>query len=290
MDPKVYARFCEIARKTAGLNLGSGKELLVSLRVARRVRALDCASVEDYLKVLEADRSGQELALFLTELTTNFTGFFREPDHFEELEALIRARLERGARRVRLWSAACSNGDEPYSMAIAACEALEGRDADVRILATDISLKVLARAREGVYPERSLEPLPKQLRLRYFEPAAPGDHGEPQFRVSARLREKVVFKYLNLAATPFPMTGPLDAVFCRNVMIYFDNLTRQRLLKEIERLLGPEGVLFTGHAETLVGLVTGLRTLRPSLFGAPAARLPEPSGALASPPKKRGRG
>ncbi len=144
-------------------------------------------------------------------------------------------------------------------------EALEGKKVDFKLLATDISTKVLAQAREGVYKKQALESVPRMQFHKYF--IRQGKHqGEPTYQVSPELRSEVVFKRLNLSQPPFPMRGPLDVVFCRNVMIYFDNPVRQRLISAIEQLLGPDGLLFIGHTETLHGIQSHLKTIRPSMY------------------------
>ena len=266
MQPRHFRRFCEIAYSRAGILLKEGKESLVAARVAKRMRALGLSSEKDYLDHLDAEGAEEELVNFLDAISTNFTGFFREPDHFTALDELVRERIAAGRRRLRIWSAASSSGEEPYTIAITVAEALEQtgcRSLDHRILATDISTRVLARARAGVYTEHALGPVDRGLRSRHFTRRV---NGQRLFEVKDALKESVVFKRLNLSTPPFPMRGPLDVVFCRNVMIYFDRRVRQALVAEIERLLAPDGVLFTGHAETLAGIDTGLRAVRPSVY------------------------
>lgn len=264
MDASLFRRFQELVARQAGIALKEGKEDLLIARIAKRQRALGLGSPRAYLRHLEADRSGEELVCFLDAITTHFTCFLRESDHFDFLADAVKRWRRQGRQRMRLWSAASSTGEEPYTMAMTVLEALEGEPGDVRILATDLSTAVLHRARAGVYDDAALAPLPAALRLRYFTRVSEG-----AWRAGESLRRMVVFKRLNLSAPPFPMRGPLDVVFCRNVMIYFDQGVRQRLVAAVESLLKPGGFLAVGHAETLAGLRSGLHALCPSLYARP---------------------
>jgi len=238
----------------------------VAARVARRQRALGFKTVREYVRFLERDASGEELVHFLDSISTNFTSFFREPDHFELLSRAVKQWVGAGQKHFRFWSAAASSGEEPYSMAITIAEALGVQDADFLILATDISTRVLSKACEGVYEEEKLASLSTAQRARHFMRDDGGRKTGKGYRVRPEIKGKIVFKRLNLAKPPFPMTGPLDMVFCRNVMIYFDAAVREGLIKEIERLLKPDGFLVIGHSETLAGIGTGLRVIRPSVY------------------------
>lgn len=271
MKQSLFQSFADIAYAAAGIRLPPGKETLVHSRVSRRVRALGLADEAEYLTVLQADETGEELTRFLDVITTNYTRFMREPEHFALLAQFIEERLAAGQRRFRIWSAASSSGEEPYSMAITCLEAIAGRPADVRILATDISTRMLEQARAGVYPHKTVAEVPPVLRARYFEAerARGADRDSATYTVRPEVRSLVVYRRLNLATPPLPLRGPLDLIFCRNVMIYFDRPVRQRLISEFERLLCPEGLLLIGHTETLTGIRNGLRTLRPSVFRKP---------------------
>ncbi len=242
MDQATFKALCRMAHDRAGITLQPGKESLVSARVAKRQRALGIADVKDYLRYLESDRSGHELVQFLDVISTNFTSFMREPDHFELLTTHSGKWLAKGQRRFRIWSAASSTGEEPYTIAITLAQVFDGHSVDYRILATDISTTVLERAAKGVYPEARLGPLSKKQRLKYFDRQGKRGEEDPLFEVKPEIRQRVVFKRLNLSKPPFPMKGPLDFVFCRNVMIYFDHEVRQRLVSAIEGLLRPGGV------------------------------------------------
>ncbi|MBN2799451.1 MAG: methyltransferase domain-containing protein [Deltaproteobacteria bacterium] len=269
MDLALFHRFATLAHRRAGISLHEGKLTLVEARVGKRVRALGLSDAGTYLRFLEDDRTGEELVQFLDVITTNFTSFFREPDHFELLRAQLAQCYQAGQRRVRLWSAASSSGEEPYSMAITLLDTLDDPALDARILATDLSSRMLARAQAGHYLEKAVAPVPPALRQRHFSPTGPDPKGNPQVTVSREARALVTFKRLNLAKPPFPMPGPLDVVFCRNVMIYFDQPVRQALITDIERLLKPGGLLLIGHTETLTGIQSRLGTVRPSVYQKP---------------------
>jgi chemotaxis protein methyltransferase CheR len=268
LEPELFERFCEIAYQRAGIQLKQGKEPLVAARIARRMRSLGIGSPRDYLAHLEADTTEDELVHFLDAISTNFTAFMREPEHFELLAALVAEWRAQGRRRLRAWSAASSTGEEPYSIAMVALDSWQGEPPDFLLLATDLSTRVLAEARAGRYPRERLEALGPG-RLRRHLSAVPG--APELLEVSARVRQRIRFRRLNLATPPYPMRGPLDLIFCRNVMIYFDRSVRQRLVEELERLLAPHGVLVTGHSETLTGLRSPLVAATPSVYCRPDA-------------------
>lgn len=266
MTPALFQAFRDIAYQQAGISLRDGKEALVSARLAKRVRDLGLDGEAEYLELLRKDASGDEMVRFLDAISTNFTSFFREKPHFDQLTEEARAHLAAGGRRFRVWCAASSSGEEPYSIALTLDQVFHDTDVDYRVLATDISTRVLDQARRGRYSERQIDPVPRELRARHFARVSDPSSDEPRYEVSAKLRERILFKRLNLATPPFPMQGPLDVVMCRNVMIYFDQAVRQRLISEVERLLAPGGLLMIGHSETLNGITTGLRGIRPTTY------------------------
>lgn len=262
MQLQTFHRFRELARRQAGLEFSDAKLTLISARVAKRLRALGLQTEEEYIDLLERDSDVDELVQFLDAVTTNYTNFLRESDHFELLAQKLREWAEDGQRRFRIWCAAAASGEEPYTLAITAREALEvpRSGIDVKILATDISTRALARATAGVYAEDRVAPLPPPLRQRYFTRKG------PQYTVRDELKASVVFRRLNLARPPFPMSGPLDAIFCRNVMMYLGTAVKQGLVDEFERLVRPDGLVVVGHAESLTGLDTPLAAIRPSAY------------------------
>lgn len=254
----------EIIKIRAGIHLSVGKKELVYGRVSRRLRHLKLRSFAEYRALLESNED--ELVEFCNAMTTNLTSFFRESHHFDYFrEQVLEPRLRdpRASRRIRIWSAACSSGEEPYSIAMVVRETLQDlRNWDVRILATDLDTEILARAMAGVYPEDRLKALTRQRMLTHFS-AIPGRPGH--FSVAPELASLITFKQLNLTRD-LPMSGPLDAIFCRNVIIYFDRATQERVLKRLSHYLVHGGYLFVGHAEALHDMDLPLAPVAPSLY------------------------
>lgn len=265
MEAAVYSRFVELAYTVGGIVLEPGKDRIVGARIASRMRALGLASAEQYLDYLHADGSGEELRHLVDALVTNYTWFARDPEDFDALAGHVRALVDGGRRRVRIWSAACATGEEPYSMAFSVADLVDAFDLDLKILATDVSSRALEHASRAVYDDAAMKSLDAQQRSRFFEPrqirTAPR-----RWAVKPALRKTVLFRRCNLTHLPLPLQGPLDVVFCRNVMIYFDAAQRQALLDEIERLLAPGGLLVIGKSETLIGVRSGLRRVEHSVY------------------------
>ncbi len=265
MRPAVFKAFCDLAYSQAGITLGDEKRALVTARVGKRLRALQLKDEGEYLEVLSGHDGERELVEFLDVISTNFTSFYREPAHFDRLSAHLGESLAAGQSSYSVWCAASSTGEEPYTIALTLDALFAGRPVDWRILATDISTRVLGLARQGRYRQQQVQSVPRALLARHFL-KQPGDGDEASFEVAAPLKSHLTFARLNLAHPPYPMRGPFDAVLCRNVMIYFDAPVRQRLVTEIERLVKPGGLVFVGHAETLNGLKTSLQLLVPSVY------------------------
>lgn len=240
----------------SGIVLGEQKRALLQGRLAPRLRALKLPDFGAYCALLDS-RPESELDHLVCAVSTNVTAFFREPHHYELLAGkLLPAWLERRRRepaRLRLWSAGCATGEEAWALAMVLAEALELEPAqvDARILATDLSPRALAQAREGIYPLDRLAGISESRRHRWLLRGL-GPYAN-RVRVHARLQELVRVQPLNLLHE-WPMRGPFDAIFCRNVMIYFDPPTRQRLLQRFAALLAPDGYLFLGHSESTLGL------------------------------------
>ncbi|MFP4164066.1 MAG: CheR family methyltransferase [Chitinispirillaceae bacterium] len=264
MERRIYSEFKSIVYEKAGIQLGDKKESLVAARVSKRLRELGMADFNEYLSFLKKDKTGEELVHLIDVISTNVTSFFRESPHFDHLKKQMTVWLDQGIRRFRFWSAACSSGEEPYTMAMVLHECTAGYNADIRILATDISTRILQRAQQGVYSEEKVKGIPDYLLRKYFKKEKMNNR--VQYSVSDELKNMILFRRLNLSVTPFPMRGPMDGVFCRNVMIYFDSVVRRKLLAEIERLLKHEGVLFVGHAESLSGQLCSLKSVKPSIY------------------------
>jgi chemotaxis protein methyltransferase CheR len=246
-DDRDFRRIARLIRKHAGIHLGPHKRDMAYGRLARRVRALGLQRFRDYLDALEADPEA-ELQAFINALTTNLTSFFREAHHFETLAALLRDGQLNGSGVQRIWCCAASSGEEAWSLAITACEVFDSLQPPVRILATDIDTSVLHVAERGVYPVDRLGALSHERRRRFFQRGGGPNAG--LCRVKPELQALVAFRPLNLLADDYGLRGGLRAVFCRNVMIYFDKPTQHAVLRRIAATLAPGGLLFAGHSES----------------------------------------
>ncbi|WP_329742697.1 protein-glutamate O-methyltransferase CheR [Dyella sp. A6] len=246
----------EFVHRHCGIALSEQKRQLVQGRLLRRLRGLGLKDFRSYCELLQRDPDG-ELGELASAISTNVTSFFREIHHYELLEQeLLPQWLDHKRRegdRLRIWSAGCSTGEEPYALAMVVAEALArtGATVDTKILATDLSPRALGQARQGVYPLDRLGGVSEERRKRWFLRGA-GDY-EGLASVHPRLRELVSVLPLNLLHD-WPMQGPFDAIFCRNVVIYFDQPTKKRLFERYAGLLGPGGYLFLGHSESMHGL------------------------------------
>jgi len=270
LEAAQFRRIGEIVSPVCGIELPPGKEELVRSRLTGRLRALGFATFAAYVAFVERDASGRELSAMVDAITTNKTSFFREPLHFAHLREHTLPALRARGGPVRMWSAGCSSGEEPYSLAMLVRDTTrEGEWSDMRILATDISRRMLERARAGVYEEDAVRDVPIELVTRYFTVA----RAQPPrtYRVTDAVRALVRIARLNLVSA-WPMRGPFDVIFCRNVMIYFDRPTQQRLIHRFWDMLAPGGELFVGHAESLTGLAHQFTYVRPAVYmKAPAA-------------------
>ena len=240
-----FERIKKLIYKHAGISLSASKQNMVYSRLARRVRANGFNTFHEYLNFLERGRS-EEWEAFTNALTTNLTAFFREQHHFPILEKHVEQRENQ--KKIQLWCSASSTGEEPYSMAMAMVQAFKTFAPPVHILATDLDTNVLAKAQLGVYSLDKLEKIPKE-RLKQFFLKGKGHHAGSA-RVRPELRNMITFRQLNLLDESWPIRGPFDAIFCRNVMIYFDKPTQYKILKRFVPLLAPDGLLFAGHSES----------------------------------------
>jgi chemotaxis protein methyltransferase CheR len=252
-----FRRVRQLVHAELGISLADSKRELVYQRLSRRLRALKIGDFDSYLQLIER-RHGDELQNFCNAITTNLTSFFRERYHFEFLTQKLLPALERNnadTRRIRIWSAGCSSGEEAYSIAMVALETLGHlRGWDMRILATDIDSVVLEQARCGLYSGETLEKMTAARLLRWFERS--GTSG--QYRISDELRSLISFKRLNLVDS-WPMSGPFDVIFCRNVIIYFDRDTQRGIIERMAALQRPGDYLVLGHAESLLEVSTRYR-------------------------------
>ena len=260
------ATIVRLVYEKSGITLHAGKRALVSARLQKRLRQAGVESFHDYVKLLQADTTGDEVTAMLDAITTNHTSFFREPQHFEYLEREVLPPLRDRSRVTPIlgWSAACATGEEPYSIALTAARVI-GEDAGrrVRLLASDLSSRAVARASAGVYRADRLADLPRHLVLKYFQKASGLQPGYLQ--INAHIRQLIEFRRLNLLQ-PAPPGPPFDFIFCRNVMIYFDRSAQQRVIETLERRLARGGHLFVSHSEGLNGLRHGLTWVAPAVY------------------------
>jgi len=252
-----FQQLRDLVYSTTGISLADNKQTFVQSRLARRLRHLRLSSFQEYLKYLEScDDSGEELQQFINRITTNKTHFFRENYHFEHLRETVFPRLideaERGRRprKLRIWSSASSTGEEPYSLAMTVLETFENRpDWDVRILASDIDTEVLNRASSGIYPASSVDTLPAHTIEKYFERGTGEDRDKVM--IGSHVSDLVTFRQINLMDEHWPIHGPFDIIFCRNVLIYFDQIRHDQLMRHMARMLAADGRLFIGYSESL---------------------------------------
>jgi chemotaxis protein methyltransferase CheR len=248
-----FRRIARMVHDDVGITLGEAKAPLVYSRLVRRLRVLGLRSFRDYCLIVGQASGADERQAMAAALTTNVTRFFREPHHYDHFRtAQLPALIDRARRggRVRLWSAGCSSGEEAYALALtmlAACP--EASRLDVKILATDIDETMLARARDGLYSDHAVAPIERTLRRRWFERER-DPHGERVWSVGEDLRAMVAFKPLNLNGQ-WPMRGPFQTIFCRNVAIYFEEEVQLELWRRIGPMLAPDGLLYLGHSERI---------------------------------------
>lgn len=261
-----FELFREIVYRESGINLTEKKKALVQARLMRRLRQLRMADYERYYDYLQ-DNYRDEIVHLINCITTNKTEFFREPNHFDYLRAVILPEFERaGKRRIRIWCAGCSTGEEPYSIAITVLEYFgDRRLPDVKVLANDIDTEVLRRAREGIYPYEVVAIMGEDLLRKYFL------RGKGEFsglyRAKDCVKEMISFRRLNLLTEQFPMKGTFDIIFCRNVVIYFDRPSQQKLFHQFYRYLTDDGYLILGHSEALMGHAKMFRFRGKSIYG-----------------------
>jgi len=273
LSDREFERIKQRVYRVAGISLSEAKRTLVISRLYKLVKTLGLTSFDAYLDHLEHKGGDKDAQDSVNALTTNLTRFFREDHHFEHLTRHVGSLMARrprlspdGTPRLRIWSAGCSTGQEPYTIAVALLDALpELRRWDFRILATDIDTSVISRAATGIYPEAELAEL-TPARQALFERGADGSA-----RVPAVARSVIAFKPLNLM-DDWPMSGPFDAIFCRNVAIYFDKATQRELFGRFRSMLASDGFLYIGHAETLGGAAAEFRLAGKTIYQPRAAQ------------------
>jgi len=261
-----FSRIRTLIHRRAGIALGEHKRQMVYSRLSRRLRDLGLPQFSTYLGMLEDSRDGDEWQLFINSLTTNLTSFFREAHHFPVLADLAR----KATQPVTVWCAAASTGEEPYSIAITLMEALGERASTARVIATDIDTSVLARASAGVFTMEQVNRLSPERLRRFFNKGTGANAGK--VRVRPEVAAMVKFSRLNLLDAGWPVKEPVDAIFCRNVMIYFDKPTQKKLLDRFVPLLKPNGLLFAGHSENASLVNQTFKTIGQTVYTLSKAR------------------
>jgi len=266
LSDKHFGIIKQYLHDAAGIHLPDGKINMVHNRIAKRKKQLSLLTFDDYIDYLKKNGSKGEIINLVNALTTNVTHFFREGHHFEHLGQQIKALADQGQKKVVIWSAGCSIGAEPYSMSITAEEARKaGANCEVRILATDIDTIALARARKGEYNEGASKGLTRHHIGKYFtEQEGPG--GALTVKAKDSIRKKIAFNYLNLNDNPWPMKGPFDFIFCRNVLIYFSSDKQREFVDKMTRLLRPGGFLYLGHSEYFISDSKDYKALGQTIF------------------------
>lgn len=266
-DFRVLAR---IAKERTGITLSDSKRNLLYGRLSRRLRALQMSAFSEYREYLDGPEGEAELERFINSISTNHTKLFREPHHFDHLRASIalpyaQAIKNGKAGRLRIWSAGCSSGEEPYTIAmVLRREIPDCARRDIRILATDIDTDVLAKGARGEYPSKMMEEIPEPYRnlVQYKNK----DKTSEFMVMHEDLRSMLAFRRLNLMDHPWPFKGPFDAIFCRNVMIYFDAQTKGRLIERFTQMIRLGGWLYIGHSESLLGAHPGLELIGRTVY------------------------
>ena len=262
LSPATFDALRNLLHAHSGIALAHHKITMVQSRLAKRLRALGLRSYEQYHELLR-DPQAEEWPEFVNALTTNLTSFFREGHHFTRLVELLKPAYAT-SKRIRIWSAGCSTGEEPYTLAMTLTKAF-GASAAIQILATDLDTAVLNTASRGIYPIARVESLADEWkRLGFLR--GKGEH-QDQVRIRPELRKLVTFTQMNLLDAKWPLEGvPFQAIFCRNVMIYFDKPTQRELLRRYHGLLEPDGLLFVGHSESLLDNSLGFQSLGQTIY------------------------
>jgi chemotaxis protein methyltransferase CheR len=255
LKPGEYRSLARLIYDKSGISLGDHKQEFMKTRLGKRLRALGLDTYAEYFNFVSESQDDGELMLMINAISTNFTSFYRERQHFDfltgqALPEILRRKNAEKSTRVRAWCAAASTGEEPYTLALTLAEFFSRMPTfDVKLLATDISTKVLAQAMEGVYTFDKVKTVPPALLERYFDRTQVDK--ESMYQVSARLKAMITFRRLNLMEASFPFRGPFDFISCRNVMIYFDPPTQAAVVDKLLRMLLPGGYLLIGHSENL---------------------------------------
>lgn len=267
---KTFSQLTKLISDLAGIELAKNREKMLVNRISTRLSALNIDSFEEYYEFVSADTEGTERQALIEAITTHYTSFFRDAGQFAHVREELTRSLKERSSKVRIWSAACSSGEEPYSLAIVALEAasLAGVvSPDIRILATDISNQVLRQAYEGWFPVSSLQKLSIPQRS-YFEHTSRicESTGETMLRVNKQLRDLVIYRNVNLCEHPLQVPGEIDIIFCRNVLLYFNIKMQQKIIESVAGKLKKGGLLYVGASEQVRGFLRGMETERECVF------------------------
>ena len=271
LTPALFAKFQSLIYKESGIWLGTHKHALLTGRLARRLRMLGLTTMKEYFNLVSQSDQQHERALMIDCITTNETHFFREPRHFDFLVQQVFPRWKREAAagerlsRLTIWSAGCSTGEEPYSLAMLLLKHFPPDQGwSVEVLATDISTRVLEKARAAMFPLEKSKEIPREF-LRAYMLKGTGDQSGVM-RASPELQKMVRFARVNLSADSYPIDGAFDLIFCRNVLIYFDQQSKQKVISGLLQHLCSSGLLFVGHSEHLGGISPGLKSVAPTVY------------------------
>lgn len=277
LSPVLFRKFQQLIQQETGISLGDTKTALLCGRLSRRLRALGISGLEEYFELVVQPEHLSERIAMIDAITTNETRFFREAKHFELLQTQVIPFWLRAAQQglrpkmIRVWSAACSSGEEPYSVAmLLAAHLVPEQDWSVTILATDISTRMLERARAGIYHIAKSTDIPERLLKSFMLKGIAKEEG--QMKVMPSIQEMVEFQRLNLAQGPYPPDGYFDLILCRNVLIYFDVESKHKALQRLTRCLTSNGLLFLGHAENLSGIRSPLRSVGTAVYAKAGAQ------------------
>lgn len=265
-----FHKIADFIQTNVGIKMPEQKKLMVQSRLQSRLKALNLHNFDEYVDLVFAggEKSDEEIALMINVITTNLTNFFREKQHFELMtEKALPDLISRGHKSIELWSAGCSTGEEPYTLAIEMSEFVRknpGKISDFSVLATDISSRVLEKAQNAVYPMESVSELSYDLKKNYFLKSKSSE--KPLVRLKPEIRNKVHFQRLNFMDSNYPVQSAKHIIFCRNVLIYFEKQTQEDVIRKLVAHLVPGGYLFLGHSETIFGMDLPLKTVGPTVF------------------------
>jgi chemotaxis protein methyltransferase CheR len=270
LKPREYEAIRVLVKEQTGINLGLRKKDLVVSRLSKRLRTLGLNNFKQYVDFLGGPEGSDELVQMINRITTNKTDFFREQHHFDFLSdhlfpELYESGKTSGVRRVRAWSAGCSSGEEPYSICMTAAEFFQTKPGwDFKLLATDLDTAMLQKASERIYEEQLLDPVPRHLKAKYFSRIRRG--GEVLYEAKEQLREMITFRKFNLMHPRYPLKAPLDFIFCRNVLIYFDRQDKTDIMTKFHSVLKPSGYMFVGHSESLMMVKHLFKSVGPTVY------------------------